>query len=221
MMSAAESVDTARLLRLLAACRRGLGHDLTNQLVALRGLLLLLDQEEAERLSSAGREYVQRLLGVGARTQDLAHTLRDLAQLGGEEAAASEVISLPDIVEEAAAELVPQQACVGAWEAPRTFAPRQPVRQAVGQAIRLLAEFNRQCSARLDCGSRPAGPAIELRLKMGFAAGMSHPTTSAAIWHERLECVLLRELAFVWGGDVRWHFNGGGAEVTLRLPPSR
>ena len=221
MMPATESVDTARLLRLLGACRRGLGHDLTNQLVALRGLLLLLDQEEGERLSPAGRDYVQRLLGVGARTQDLAHTLRDLAQLGVEDALACEIVALPDIVKEAVAELVPRPACSGTWDAPRTFAPRQPVRQAVGQAIHLLAEFNKQGTARLDCRSRPAGPAIELALKMGFAAGMSHPTTSAAIWQERLECVLLRELAYVWGGDVRWHFNGGGAEVTLRLPPSR
>jgi signal transduction histidine kinase len=227
-MSSADAREPARLQRLLNACRHGLHHDLTNQLVALRGLLQLLEQDEAQRLSPAGQDYIRRLLGVGERTQALAHTLRELSRLGGA-VGPREMVALPVLIEEVVAELQQPPACVYAWEAPRTFAPRPLLRQAVALALSLLHELDVPRDAALDFRSQPVGPGIELAIGVGLLADTSsrptpskHPAGSlASTWHDRLECVLLRELAFAWGGDVRWHRDQGSVGVVLTLPAAQ
>jgi hypothetical protein len=222
-MSSADPRELARLGRLLHACRRGLNHDLTNQLVALRGLLQLLDQEEAARLTPAGQDYVRRLLGVGERTQVLARTLRDLTRLVGAPPP-SEVVVLPDLVEEVVAALQPPPACVVAWNAPRTFVARPLLKRALELALVLLAELDGQRGGGLEFRSHPGGPFIELAIRVGLLASTSQPAPSGSLpgtWHDRLDCVLLRELAVVWGGDVQWHKDPGGAAVTLTLPALR
>jgi hypothetical protein len=139
MMATPNPRELARLRRLLAASRRGLNHDLTNQLVALQGLLQLLEQDEADHLGPAGKDYIRRLVSVGRATQALARTLRDLARLGGE-LPVDEIVALPELVEEAVAALNPTPACIYSWDAPRTYAPRPLLQQAVTQALSLLAE---------------------------------------------------------------------------------
>jgi hypothetical protein len=223
-MSSADSPDLARLERLLYACRRGLNHDLTNQLVALRGLLQLLQHDEAARLSPAGNEYIDRLLAVSQRTQALAHTLRDLSRLGGPPPP-SEMVALPALVEEVVAELKPLPPCTYAWAAPRTFAPRPLLRQAVALALTLLTELDAHAGSPLDFRSHLAGPAVELAFGVGSLADTSRPAPSAravgdlpSAWHDRLECALLRELATAWEGAVRWQKRPGGAKVILAVP---
>jgi signal transduction histidine kinase len=221
-MSSADPRELARLERLLHACRRGLNHDLTNQLVALRGLLQLLEQDEADRLSPSGQDYIRRLLGVGERTQALAHTLRDLSRLAGV-APPAEAVALPELVGEIVAALQPPPECIYAWHAPRTFAPRPLLRQAIASALSLLAELDGQRSAALEFRSHAAGPGIELAIQ---TSRLAHTSRSAAVslsktWHDRLDCVLLRELAAVWSGEVRWHGDTDGAAVTLTLPAAR
>jgi hypothetical protein len=226
-MSSADSPDCARLERLLFACRRGLNHDLTNELVALRGLLQLLQHDEAARLSRAGNEYIDRLLAVSERTQALARTLRDLSRLGGAPPP-SEMVALPALVEEAVAELSPPPPCTYAWEAPRTCAPRPLLRQVLTLALKILKDLDGHAGAPLDFHSHLVGPAIELAIGAGSLADTSGPVPSArpagelpSAWHDRLECVLLRELAMVWDGTVRWQKSPGGAKVTLALPLPR
>jgi hypothetical protein len=216
--------DAARWQRLLVACRKGLNHDLTNQLVAFQGLLQLLAQDEADHLSLAGQDYVRRLLGVAQRTQALARVLRDLSRLG-DGPPRSEVLALPELAEEVVAALPAPADCSFLWDAPRAFAPRELVKQALAQALPLAAEAGG--AGGFVIHSRPAGGAIELSIKTSPAAGASalaaspdpSPADLPATWHDRLECVLLRELADTWYGGVTWHRGGAGVSLTLPAPP--
>ena len=226
-MSSADPRELERLQRLLLACRRGLNHDLTNQLVALRGLLELLAQDEAERLSATGQDYIRRLLGVGERTLALAHTLRDLSRLAGA-APPAEVVALPDIVEEIVGLVEPPPACRCAWEAPQTFGPRLLLHKALVLALSLLAELNGAPLTELEFRSQALGTGIELAVGVGSLADTSRPAPSvrpavslSGPWQERLECVLLRELAGTWGGEVQWQNGSDGARVILTLPAPR
>jgi signal transduction histidine kinase len=69
-----------RLERLLACFQQGLGHEMPNQLVAVGGLLRLLELEEGERLSPDGRDYLGRLQAAVQKLNLLATGLADLAR---------------------------------------------------------------------------------------------------------------------------------------------
>jgi signal transduction histidine kinase len=80
-----------RLERLLACFQQALGHEMPNQLVAVGGLLRLLDLEEGERLGPDGRDYlgrlhaaVQKLHLLGAALADLARSARPPDRCRGE-----------------------------------------------------------------------------------------------------------------------------------------
>ncbi len=216
-MPDSESRDAARRQRLLAACRKGLNHDLTNQLVAFQGLLQLLAHDEADHLSITGQDYVRRLLGVAQRTQSLARLLRDLSRLG-DGPPRSELLALPELAEEAVVALAAPPSCSFLWDAPRTYAPRELVKQALAQALLLLAELG---AGGLDFRSRPADGAVELTIETSVAPGPATSPAAAdlpATWHDRLDCVLLRELADAWGGRATWQSAGARASVVLTLP---
>jgi signal transduction histidine kinase len=68
-----------RAERLLACFQTALGHELPNQLVAVQGLVVLLQQEEGERLTPEGRDGLRRLAAVLRRAHDL---VRELADVG-------------------------------------------------------------------------------------------------------------------------------------------
>src|SRR6266568_1263535 len=55
--------------QLLASFRQAMGHDMPNHLVAAQGLVRLLEMDEKERLSPAGREYLGRLTIVLQRVE--------------------------------------------------------------------------------------------------------------------------------------------------------
>lgn len=67
--------------RLLHGMHKVLSHDLPNQMVALKGLLQLVELEEAKRLSAEGREYLRRLQIAAARAVDLARFLKEMDRL--------------------------------------------------------------------------------------------------------------------------------------------
>jgi signal transduction histidine kinase len=70
-----------RLERLLACFQKALGHEIPNQLVAIGGLLQLLELEEGERLGLDGRDYLGRLHAGVQKLQLLAVALADLARV--------------------------------------------------------------------------------------------------------------------------------------------
>src|SRR5262245_37101959 len=70
-----------RTERLLACIQCALNHDLPNQLVALQGLVQLLEAEEKGRLGSEGMDFLLRLGASARRTLDTVVILRDLHKL--------------------------------------------------------------------------------------------------------------------------------------------
>jgi signal transduction histidine kinase len=226
-MSQDAASELLRLQRLIGACRHGLTHDLTNKLVALRGLIQLLEQDEAAHLSSDGREYLSQLTGVGDTTLTLVRHLRRLADLVSPPP--SEIIALPELVEDAVGQLSPVPACRCDWESPRVFAPRPLVQQALTQVLQLLTELDPERAQSLEIHSRPSDSAIELTLRAGLADETPeqlppplHPAPALpSVWLQRLDCVLLAQCAAAWGGDVRWYIDNSGAAVCLTLPAPR
>jgi light-regulated signal transduction histidine kinase (bacteriophytochrome) len=215
-MPSTNNLDPSRPARLLEACSKGLNHDLPNELVAMHGLLQLLQMEEADRLSAAGRDYLRRLLGVAQRTQVLTRTLKELARLAGDTPGAV-VVPLPQLIEDVLAEWPTPPECTCTWDAPRVLAPPPLLHQAVAQAIRWLLEFQQNEPAHIIFGSRPAPAAVELSVHVKSTVSPAH---LAAAWDERLECLLIRELVDGCGGKVHWHDDGGhiGVLFTLAAP---
>src|SRR5438552_1922652 len=66
--------------RVLAYMQPALGHDLPNLLVAVQGLLQILELDERDRLSSDGRDYLRRLSATTQRAQALVRMLKDLGR---------------------------------------------------------------------------------------------------------------------------------------------
>jgi signal transduction histidine kinase len=217
----------ARLQRLLEGCRKGVSHDLANQMVVLLGLLQLLQQDEAQRLSPAGRDYVRRLLGAARRTQDLARTLKDLTGLAGP-APPARPVAIAELVQEVLQEM-PDLSSTFEWQAPRVLAPRPLLIQAVAQAVRLLVETAGRARPELDFRSLPAPAGVELTINVRSLPAapspalppLRPPAQLPGAWHERLECLLLRELAAACGGAVIWRTADAGPSLGLSLPAPR
>jgi two-component system NtrC family sensor kinase len=86
--------------RLLAAYQQALGHELPNRLVAIQGLVQLLQLEEADKLGPEGREYLDQLAGLSRRAHEL---VRGLAEVGQavRAAQATEPAEIADVAREA------------------------------------------------------------------------------------------------------------------------
>jgi signal transduction histidine kinase len=67
--------------RLLAAYQQALGHDLPNRLVAVQGLVQLLQLEEGDKLSAEGREYLEQLAALARRAHEMVRALAEVGQL--------------------------------------------------------------------------------------------------------------------------------------------
>src|SRR5437870_1875703 len=87
----------ARAERLLACYRQAVGHELPNQLVAIQGLVRVLEFEEGARLSAEGRDYLQRLAAAAQRTHALLRTLAAIGRVG-REPVGPEPLALADVV---------------------------------------------------------------------------------------------------------------------------
>src|SRR5207253_8277501 len=93
-----------RAERLLTCIRKACNHDLSNQMVALQGMLHLLLEEEQERLSAEGREYVQRAMAAARRAVDMVQTLKDLTRWAAS-VEKMEPADLADVVRDAQMEI--------------------------------------------------------------------------------------------------------------------
>src|SRR5947209_3364292 len=82
--TAAELRRTRRRLeqveRLLACFQKAVGHELPNELVAIRGLVQVLEMEEEERLDAAGRDYLHRLAAASDRVAALVSGLANMGR---------------------------------------------------------------------------------------------------------------------------------------------
>src|SRR6266849_10400467 len=66
--------------RLLAAYQQALGHELPNRLVAIQGLVQLLQLEEADNLGAGGRAYLHQLAGLSRRAHEMVRALAEVGQ---------------------------------------------------------------------------------------------------------------------------------------------
>src|SRR5262245_29713068 len=130
--------------RLLAWYRQVLGHDLPNILLAVQGMLRLLELDEGDRLGERGHEYLRRLAAATGRAQGVVRLLAELGQAGRDPEPAGPV-ALDELVAEAAAEI--KQLFPGreieyhlTLLAPTLTGPRRALRRALVQLLRYVVQ---------------------------------------------------------------------------------
>src|SRR5262245_60492632 len=208
----AKSVDHAE--RLLTCFRKAIRHDLSNQLVALQGMLHLVEQEELDRLSPEGQDYVQRAAAAARRAVVMVQTLKDLVQW----AVAPERPEKVDL----ATTLREVEAEIGQLYPERTiafdFAPavasvtagRQTVTRILVELVRLAVWLAREDPIRLAISSTSpgAGTVISVVLKE------PGPTSTFGV-DNRFEFLVARELAATQGASVAVDTSTSALVVSL------
>jgi signal transduction histidine kinase len=221
----------ARAERVLACFQRALSHDLPNQLVALQGLLLLLELEEGGRLGAEGRDYLRRLAAVTGRVQDLVATLRAIGRAAAAPGPVEEV-TLAELAREAAAEVkqrfpAPAVTYQLRFPAPVVNTYRRPLLRAVVELIGVVLRDTEGEAARLLLGSRATPDGVELSVGRdpespappanGPAAARRAGDPDAA---GALTLALVRELVDTWGGTVAPAGEPGpGRRFTILVRP--
>jgi signal transduction histidine kinase len=220
----------ARAERVLAHLRKALSHDVSNQLVAVQGLLQLLQMEESDRLSADGQDYVRRAAVAAQRAQGLIATLKDLTRLAAEKLPPREVISLDGLVRDLTVEVKahhPASALESrlAPDAARVCAPGRLLYQALVRLVRGLLTAGGGATRKAGIRSRRTAGGVELTV--GEAPPEGRPDSppprreaDAPPWGgDRHDWALVRELVEACGGSVAaWTEPGRGGFVTLVLP---
>jgi signal transduction histidine kinase len=219
--------------QLLGAFRHLLGHELPNQMIALQGLLRVLELDEADRLAPAGKDLLARLGTLAQEIHALVHRMAELCRLR-QPSEPPESFSLTELAREAAAEI--SQLSPGRTigydfpvvEVART-GPRSLLRRAVVELGRWMIEAEpaaQACRLRFEAAvesgtvifrvaqlqSRPAPEAVhELRQALVDPAA----ETSA----KRLGLLLVRQVIDRAGGIIEVDGSDDqGVRVTIRWP---
>jgi signal transduction histidine kinase len=223
----------ARAERILTCFQKSLGHDLPNQLVALQGVLQVLELEEGSRLSAEGRDYLKRLGDISRRLRETITTLRAIGRAAAETGPAEEV-SLTELAREAAAEvkqLLPGRAITYHLRfqgtAVKTY--RRPLQRAVVELVRALTQDAAE-PVHVHLGSRPSSGGVELSVSVGEPGRASRerklpedvpPGAYAPGSPDSLTLALVRELADTWSGELLAEDGSEGSPRFLLLvrPP--
>jgi hypothetical protein len=212
----------ARAERVLATVQQALNHDLPNLLVAIQGLLQVVELEEAERLSASGQDCLRRAAASTRRVHETLTMLRALGRAAAEAGPAEEV-ALAELAREAAAEV--RQLFPGRTvtyhlrlQVSAVRVPRRSMQRAVVELTRIvLGESDAPgCHLQLDSRHTPGG--IELLFGPVAEGGGQepgpHPPAAA-----RLGVALVREVADTWGGTLTQSEGPGPApRFVLRVP---
>ena len=200
--------DTDRADRLLRKMHPVFSHDLPNQLVAIQGLLQLLEEEETLPPSSEGREYVGRLQRVAEKAASMVHFLKELGRLGGYQQRLEEV-SLMSLMREIKVDL--QQQIPDARFDCQFIGDVRPIRVdakllrlAVVEVMRCLAERGpaRPCALRLTGRQTGLGQELAGEVTWGELPTAAPLRADSEPIHKRLEVVLAQELLTVWGAQL-------------------
>jgi signal transduction histidine kinase len=212
-----------QMRRLLDCFQKGLGHELSNQLVAIQGLLQVLRLEEGDRLDEAGRDYLQRLTAAARRAHGLVADLAAVARVCRDDLPV-EPVGLADAAREAAAEvnqLFPGHSIEYHFGelAPVLTVSRLALRQVFVQLLRNAVQAAVPGRPlRIDIGSRtgPAGlefwvadngrgvPAEQLpNLFLPFPPGGG----------TGLGLFVVRQIITNWGGTVRVESEPGEGSI--------
>jgi light-regulated signal transduction histidine kinase (bacteriophytochrome) len=232
--------------RLPRPLQRTVNHDLPNAVVALKGMVQLLEREEAERLSPAGRDYLARLAGIAERLQAIVTSLRSYNKVAQSQTP-PEKIALADFLREAAAAAgagLPGRKLdfhLELWYSALT-APRLLLLQALVEALQLLGEVANSQDVHYYIASQPAPGEIRLILgnfpaATGATKAEAENTAAAgppdvespagdrydrAGPEQRLRLILLEEIARSWGGSLTAQSMAGqGLVLILSLPTEK
>jgi signal transduction histidine kinase len=217
---------------LLGHLRRGLSHDVSNHLVAVQGLLQLLNMEESGRLSPEGQDYVRRASAATQRAQGLISTLKELARLGWEQVPPREVLSLDGLVRELGAELKALHPasvleCRLAHDAVRVAAPGRLLHQALLRLLRSLLAGSEEAPRRVGLRSRLTPSGVELTVaevapepRPGSGLLGRDTVREGSLWPgDRHDWALVQELVAACGGIVAARAEPGrGGHFTLVIP---
>jgi signal transduction histidine kinase len=229
MQSETSLLDMSRRLQRLERRLEILGkicrHDLPNQLVAIRGLVNLL-LEESSRFGTDGQEYSNRILRAAERALDMLQAVKTLLAIDAH-ADQPEEIDLTSLAQDLFREtrkLFPQAAVEHhfAFEIPKVRGKRRALQQAIGELLR--HGLTGQARANVEMESHPGENGVEIALAIGPDRIHPDPTLLSSggdtrALENRLELLVVRELAQSWGGDLRFReVPGGGFVYALLIP---
>ncbi len=221
--AAAEPAQSERAERLLACVRKACSHDLSNQMVALQGMLHLLQQEEQDRLSGQGREYLQRATAAARRAVDMVQTLKELTRWAAS-AEKTDQVDLADVVGSAQIEineLFPDRDIAYDLElaAPIVSAGRRSLLRILVELGRLAVSVARAGEIRLVIRSCARPGEVELRLALVPSAAAPRPGSgSFAGLEARFEFLVARELLATWNGSLSLGASDSLPAFELRFP---
>ncbi len=209
--------------RLLACFQKVINHDLPNHLVAVLGLLQLVQQEDQGGLSADGRRNVQRAADAARRALDRIQTLKDLGQLilQGE---VGEKTNLHELARDLPAQIQPL--FPGSkieyhffQSTPPAVVGRKSLVLALVQLVRLAASLTQNDPVALEIRCRPGKSGTEVCLgycqNPGLAA-VARPTREAV--EARFEFLVARTLAGTWGGGLVIQEGSPGPVFVLQFP---
>jgi hypothetical protein len=226
MASASSESNPARAQRadkLLACFQSALNHDLPNQLVALQGLVQLLDFEQKGTLGSDSKELLQRLEASARRALDTIFVMRDLQRLTSN-VLAKEKVRLaelaPDVVRDIRS-LFPDFAADSrlSLEQNEVDVVRQALHRALVQLGRLALGLARGSRGTIEigCRARTGKKEVWIRLEEPVLEGSKTPGPLKGA-EKRYEFLVARELADGWGGTLHQQAGPTGPVFLLAIP---
>jgi light-regulated signal transduction histidine kinase (bacteriophytochrome) len=214
--------------------QKALGHDLPNHLVAIQGMLRLLELEQSANLSAEGQGYLKRLTAATARTQALIRTLH-LFVGGGRTGESWEDVSLADTAHGAAAEVqglfpdrdVEVQVAV---RADRARVPGRSFRLVLVQLLAQAVQSLPQTTTRLQVGSAAAGDKVLIWVAEKEEPNGADVAARAVLLNDAespkgdhlLSLILVREIVAAWPAQLRVDVGSGRPMLfALVLPGHR
>jgi signal transduction histidine kinase len=215
--------------QLLACFQQGVGHELHNQLISIRGMAQVLELELGGRLDEQTREYLDRFAKVVKKADDLASALAALGRLCRDPGPAV-AVDLAEAVREVAARvkvLCPRHVIEYDLQEtmPTVRVPWRPLQEALYHVVRNAVEAAGAGQAsRVRAAAEPTAGGVTLHVSdggRGLTADQlkrlfSPFPTGAATEGQGLGLFLVRQAAALWGGGVRVRSEpGAGTTVTL------
>ncbi len=242
-MGAADETDPKALERqlefaeqLLACFQQVVGHELPNHMIAIQGLLRVLEFEEGEHLSLESLDYLHRLAASAGRVQGLTTALAEIGR-ARRDSQKSEILAPLDVAREAAAEvnqLFPDRSMEYHFSEPTftVLASRPALHRVFVQLLRNAVQASPAGQpVHVDIGARATNAGAEL-----WVADRGHGLSAER--RQQIEdflsgkillfpgpglgLVLVRHVLSRWDGSLKVDSEQGcGAVFTIRLPTDR
>jgi light-regulated signal transduction histidine kinase (bacteriophytochrome) len=213
--------------------QKALGHVLPNHLLAIQGMLRLLESEQNANLTAEGQAYLKRLTAATARTQALIRTLH-LFVGAGRTGESWEDVPLADAAQGAVAEV---QGLFPDREVEVHFAVRAATARVPGRSFRLVltqllcqaVQCLTQGVSRLQVGSATVGQTVLVWVTENVEpdgdmapriASLTDPETPKG--DHLLSLILVREIVAAWPAQLRVDLGSGRPLLlALVLPTQR